>query len=800
MELILAEDILAKQEKHQRTVRRTTRILYGVFLLAFAAVVTALFFFAQIEPPFGTAPATAIFPLLLACYLITLSATLVTIAIHELGHLVAAWMVNYYVALILIGPFALARTNTGWRWRVGTDGKLGGAVLAGPLDAHDLRRRHLWVIAGGPLASWLWYILLLILSWTLKPSPGLHWPTLILDGFVLWAGLACWLNLLPYQIGHIPNDSWQLLALWRKDPQFLLHLRLNRLATQSLAGARPRALDSTTLDELIEKLAPKHGAAQAAVVAFYHALDSGDHEAANRYLHKALGATTHTPTPPLVLAVSYYHATFAKDAVQARRWLDYYDACFGGVPNSFSALIATELHQTYTHVEATIRQLEGDHISAQKAARQSLQLLANSIERGDAQWLTPHLQALLNEPASTTAPTDEQHPPTERQLINPAQPRHITRALQVFSPGAMLLAFILLCISGWPFGALIPMTWYGNMAGRHYDQGEWAEAVADYSHAIALMPTEPRLYWRRGNSYLGLHEYDGALNDYHRAVILAEADRDATLLEALYYRGNGYLTMRDWDRGQQDLEQVLQLSATSREDARWREALHKTYYQQGTAAYEEGAYAFALLALDAAVVLDEEQARSYWYRGAAHASLHDYPAAVADYSKAISALGAEKPSLYQFRGDAYMQMGKYAAAHADYDLFLATADEITGQHLYTRGLLHFQLGDYRAALEDWMVAEAAGVDEPLLPIYRALAYAGLHEFGAAQVAFENGRSQQHVWELYRLVWMARMAGIIPPLTAQSRLREQPSFGVTQEQITLSLRFATQYAIPAIVSH
>ncbi|MCB0110808.1 MAG: M50 family metallopeptidase, partial [Caldilineaceae bacterium] len=438
MELILAEDILAKQQKHQRTVRRATRILYGVFLLAFAAVVTALFFFAQIEPPFGTAPATAIFPLLLACYLIMLSATLVTIAIHEFGHLVAAWMVNYYVALILIGPFALARTNTGWRWRVGTNGKLGGAVLAGPLDAHDLRRRHLWVIAGGPLASWLWYILLLVLSWTLQQPPGLHWPRLILDGFVLWAGLACWLNLLPYQIGHIPNDSWQLLALWRKDPQFLLHLRLNWLATQSLAGARPRALDSTTLDELTEKLAPKRGAAQAAVVAFYQALDSGDHEAATGYLHKALGATAPTPTPHLLLAVSYYHATFAKDAVQARRWLDYYDACFGDVPNSFSALIATELHQSYTHVEATIRQLAGDHIGARRAARQSLQLLANSIERGDAQWLTPQLQALLGEPAIATASPEEQHPPTGRRLSNPLEPCQITRARQVFSPGAML--------------------------------------------------------------------------------------------------------------------------------------------------------------------------------------------------------------------------------------------------------------------------------------------------------------------------------------------------------------------------
>ena len=99
-----------------------------------------------------------------------------------------------------------------------------------------------------------------------------------------------------------------------------------------------------------------------------------------------------------------------------------------------------------------------------------------------------------------------------------------------------------------------------------------------------------------------------------------------------------------------------------------------------------------------------------------------------------------------------------------------------------------------------MVAEAAGFDEPLLPIYRALAYAGLHEFGAAQVAFKNGRSKQRVWELYRLVWMARMAGIIPPLAAQSRPREQDELGVTQEQITSSLRFATQYAIPAIVSH
>jgi tetratricopeptide (TPR) repeat protein len=89
----------------------------------------------------------------------------------------------------------------------------------------------------------------------------------------------------------------------------------------------------------------------------------------------------------------------------------------------------------------------------------------------------------------------------------------------------------------------------------HYDKRDYDRAIADYSEAIRLNPSEASAYNGRGNAYHDKREYDLAIADYTRAIEIDPKN-------AGYYdnRARIHLKTGRAAQGLPDAERALQLS------------------------------------------------------------------------------------------------------------------------------------------------------------------------------------------------------------------------------------------------
>lgn len=86
-------------------------------------------------------------------------------------------------------------------------------------------------------------------------------------------------------------------------------------------------------------------------------------------------------------------------------------------------------------------------------------------------------------------------------------------------------------------------------------KGRFAEAIAQYSHAIALDPNVALIYQGRGVAYVGVEDYAAAIADFNRAIEL-DPDRAATYLE----RGRAYLGAEEFAAAEADLQHAIDIS------------------------------------------------------------------------------------------------------------------------------------------------------------------------------------------------------------------------------------------------
>jgi len=291
---------------------------------------------------------------------------------HELGHALAARLVDFRVLLLAVGPLRLRATQTGARLeRSYTSRYFGGFVSAVPKDSRNLRRRRFFVVAGGPLASVL--ILLLVVA---------GYPAVLLHS----RGLAAWLylfgvlvaatvilTLIPYQRHGIWNDGGQMLQLARGGPVVEQQLALTLLNSALIGGVRPRDLDPALLARALI-------AAQPSVVlgahwlAYWRELDGGNIPAAAAHLDEVL-AKRHLVLPPARAAfaaeAAWLWARHGGDPATARAWLELLRPA--GVDES-----------TVRRAEAAVLLAESRKDEAREAAEAGLRLLSRSADAGGA--------------------------------------------------------------------------------------------------------------------------------------------------------------------------------------------------------------------------------------------------------------------------------------------------------------------------------------------------------------------------------------------------------------------------------
>jgi tetratricopeptide (TPR) repeat protein len=79
---------------------------------------------------------------------------------------------------------------------------------------------------------------------------------------------------------------------------------------------------------------------------------------------------------------------------------------------------------------------------------------------------------------------------------------------------------------------------YYNRGFAYSKKGQYDKAIADYTVAIELGPSNERIYQARASSYESIKEYDKAIGDLDKAVALAPGEH-SYLNRARFYRNRG---------------------------------------------------------------------------------------------------------------------------------------------------------------------------------------------------------------------------------------------------------------------
>ena len=322
---------------------------------------------------------------------------LLTLAIHEGGHLLGAAVAGLEFRVVTVGPFRLARELGGLRLRLLRQPLLqwqGNAFCLAP--AEPARQRHLrprlsLFLLGGPLATLGQTAVFLSLRAHLAGDliPGWQAQLLFLLTYFPLAILP--FTLLPLRLRGIMTDAAQLLALWRRQERAAGHIAANLLISASVRGVRPRDLDQDALETLLTQ-SNDETRLTGGYLGSLKALDANNPALAASYLDGALQTAAAQPgrRPPAshILLAALLEARHGGETAVARQWLNL-------LPTTHNQTFAVELNQLLWQTKAAIYRAEGQLPQAHAAAHHSLHLLNQTIDAGYAIAARDHLQEIL---------------------------------------------------------------------------------------------------------------------------------------------------------------------------------------------------------------------------------------------------------------------------------------------------------------------------------------------------------------------------------------------------------------------
>ena len=257
-------------------------------------------------------------------YLALMPLILLALAFHELGHVVGGLLAGFRFISLVAGPLRVIATAQGVRFGLNRNPDQGGGMATTlPMEDRNLQRRLLAAVGGGPLSNLLLALVAGDLAIYLLPAvPELG----ALAGMTGLASLAIFLaTVSPYNSGGALSDGAQLLSLLRGGPQAELRDPNLEIQAISIQGVRPRDWPITTLVKAFIGCDQKDDDwAAAGLLAYYHALDSGDTAAAGRFLEQVLDSySTYSPSMRynLALEAAFYQARLCQDPIQGRDWL-----------------------------------------------------------------------------------------------------------------------------------------------------------------------------------------------------------------------------------------------------------------------------------------------------------------------------------------------------------------------------------------------------------------------------------------------------------------------------------------------
>lgn len=313
---------------------------------------------------------------------------LLTAMVHELGHLLAGYLVRFRFQTLIVGVVRVSRVNGRLQWRLQRSGSLfNGLVASLPVEMDNLARRLLYFALGGPLASLLLSLLALAVVLYLGSDLTRMLTVLWLWECCLFTAIASYFFLLTslrpgsYHNGMMA-DGGRIVMLLAQSSQALRWQALVQLNVADLAGKRPSCWDETLLRQALVQADNSHDYLTAVVMNYHHQLDTKQPDQALLFLEEALKLPVAWDTgmrARLALEKAYVMAYHLKDLETAQESL---------TPIKKSC---RETNPLFWRAEAALLLLKGQNELAQQSVTNGLQALQTDAPSGlqlaEREWL-----------------------------------------------------------------------------------------------------------------------------------------------------------------------------------------------------------------------------------------------------------------------------------------------------------------------------------------------------------------------------------------------------------------------------
>ena len=193
---------------------------------------------------------------------------------------------------------------------------------------------------------------------------------------------------------------------------------------------------------------------------------------------------------------------------------------------------------------------------------------------------------------------------------------------------------------------------YWRQGNRYYNLRNYEFAIESYSNAIDMQSDIASFYNNRGFTYDDIGEYKKALSDYNKAIELKPDYKTA-----YNNRGRTYDKMGEYEKALSDYNRAIELNPDD----------ETAYNNRGYVYVELGEYEKALSDLNIASELKPDFANPYRHRGTLWKKRKNLEKALSFYTKAIE-LNPKYKEAYLDRAEVYRLMGETEKSKADEEI------------------------------------------------------------------------------------------------------------------------------------
>lgn len=253
-----------------------------------------------------------------------------------------------------------------------------------------------------------------------------------------------------------------------------------------------------------------------------------------------------------------------------------------------------------------------------------------------------------------------------------------------------------------------------NLAGAHFNLGDFKDTVYYTTQALCLEPTNSYLHLIRGAACYQLRQYSMAVTDLNCHI-----NNELIAPMALCARGDCYMAMGNYQKALADYELAL------------KQAPNYVYAlrMHGRAQHRLGRLTNAVDDFARSIALDPTDAYSYAERAYIYCQLKQGPQALKDAQQAII-LKSDYAFAYRSKAWAYELQGQFEKAIEEYTRAIELAQN-NSEGYYDRGLCYRSQKKYANAIADLTTAIKYSPDDAFAYCARGSALVSNHQYEQA---------------------------------------------------------------------